>query len=152
MAVPGKGAEGKAPGKGAKGEGVAISPPGASKGVNSKGAISGAPATPGGSSGTKGSSSGISGRPTVVAAGAVTPPVPKAGREEEAADGDEKPEEGPKDSSAGRKAGSARSAITMSVAGFASKSSTLTSRTHQSRKAMDPSSLYSCTAPHLVPL
>ena len=131
--MPGRGAEGTAPGKGVKGEGVAIPPDPTPKGGSSKGAISGVPSVTGKGSGEKGAGSGAE---EMTGLG-------EKGSDEGSNVGAGKAEAGTNEFSLGSETGSGFSAFTTSVSGLASKSSTLTFRTHQSRKTMDPSSLYS---------
>jgi hypothetical protein len=129
-----------APGKGVKGEGVAIPSEPTPEGGSSKGAISGIPSATGKGSGEKGAGSGAKGADS----GAVEiPGFGENGSIEGSNVGAGKAEAGTNELSPGSEAGSGFSALTTSISGLASKSSTLTFRTHQSRKTMDPSSLYS---------
>ncbi|MBT7742731.1 MAG: hypothetical protein HN727_13085, partial [Opitutae bacterium] len=125
IAVPGRGAEGTgtAPGKGVKGEGVAIPPDTGFEGGRAKGAISEVPSTTGKGSGAKGAGSGAD---EMTGLG-------EKGSDEGSNVGAGKAEAGTNELPPGSEAGSGFSAFTTSVSGLASKSSTLTFRTHQSR-------------------
>jgi hypothetical protein len=129
-----------APGKGVKGEGVAIPPDPVPAVGRAKGAISGVPSTTGKGSGEKGAGSGAKGAGS--GADEMTG-LGEKGSDEGSNVGAGKAEAGTNELPSGSEAGSGFSAFTTSVSGLASKSSTLTFRTHQSRKTMVPSSLYS---------